>query len=147
MSYDNPFEAVWYDIPSVAWGNAATQRMFVGPYGKKGKVKDIQVHSISASFVGTSTVPEVAIGATVGSNEYGRFRLGTAIGSGYTTSPVARRARQETKNQLSLTDFAEHVALEKADIPADTPFYVSLVAGTGGSPAGTSGVSVLIHWD
>lgn len=147
MSYDFP-KRVRYGFASAGWGNSAAQKQFIGPPGKKGRVVDIELASISADFVGTTTVPEVGVGLTAGTNEYARFRAGTTAILGYTTaSQKARRARTEAKGQITLTDFAGHVELEKALIPADTPFMISLVAGTGGSPAGTSEVHVEVEWD
>lgn len=133
---------------------------FIGPAGKKGLVRDIEVR-ITEAMVGTTTVPEVGVGdaaSDLGSldNEYGRFRLGTAIGTGYTTSPAVRRASAyvdsikepdaATLPGRQSTDFSEHVALEKSYIPADTVFYISLVPGSGGTETGAGMVAVEIDW-
>ncbi len=132
----------------------------IGPKGKKGLVRDIMIH-ITEAMVGTTTVPEIlveatasALGAVVGT--YARFRLGTTATAGYTTSPAVRRASAQVDSYKEVaaatlpgkqsTDFSEHVVLEKAYIPADTAFIVTLLAGSGGSETGAGQVCVEIDW-
>lgn len=151
MSYDNPQREV-YVIPSGAFGAGAINTKFIGPKGKTGIVRDIAVE-ITADMVGTTTVPEVAVGASAGSNEYSRFRLGTTAILGYTAANTPFRAKSLIAGPANtggvpptLTDFAAHVLLETARIPADTAFFISGVAGVGGSPAGTGRYEVTIDW-
>lgn len=133
---------------------------FIGPKGKKGLVRDIEVR-ITEDMVGTTTVPEVGVGdaaSDLGSldNEYGRFRLGTTEIAGYATTTAVRRASAyvDSYNEVAAatlpgkqsTDYSEHVALEKAFIPADTIFYISLVPGSGGVETGAGMVAVEIDW-
>jgi hypothetical protein len=147
--YETRPEIEWYTIPSVAWGNSTKTFNLIGPKGRRGIVYDILV-DITADMVGTSTVPEVDVGLTSGSVEYARYRLGSSATSGYTAASTPKRATQEalvTQVQPPvLTDFAGHVALETAFIPKDTAFMITLKAGTGGSPAGTSTTYVGIKW-
>lgn len=132
----------------------------IGPKGKKGLVRDIWIH-ITEAMVGTTTVPEILVeasastpGSVVGT--YARFRLGTAAGTGYGTTPAVRRASAlvDSYNEVDAatlpgkqsTDFTGHVQLEKTYLPADTAFLVTLLAGAGGTPAGAGQVGVEIDW-
>lgn len=148
MSYDQVGVRERYTMPSGTYGATGVQVKIIGPAGKKGIVRDI-LFIPTADCVGTTTVPEVAVGATAGSAEYARFRLGTAIGTGYTAAQGPRRARSLVTGNPTppvLSDFAAHVQLETALIPADTAIFLSGVAGTGGSPAGTFAAYVDIDW-
>lgn len=135
---------------------------FIGPKGKKGLVRDIEVE-ITEDMVGTTTVPEIGVGdaaSDLGSldNEYARFRLGSAVGTGYATTldpnPIRASSLVDSYNEVGAatnpgkqsTNFTEHVALEKAFIPADTPFFISLVPGSGGTETGAGRVRVYIDW-
>ncbi len=136
---------------------------FIGPKGKRGLVRDIEIE-ITADMVGTTTVPEIGVGdaaSDLGSldNEYGRFRLGSTAILGYTTSssatnPLRASSLVNSVNEVGATTnpgkqslrYSEHVALEKAFIPADTPFFVSLVPGSGGTETGAGRPAVEIDW-
>lgn len=135
---------------------------FIGPAGKKGLVRDIEVR-ITEDMVGTTTVPEVGVGdaaSDLGSldNEYGRFRLGSTAILGYTAVgvPIIRASSLinsgpnapgiATLPGRQSTRYSEHVVLEKAFIPADTAFFVSLVPGSGGSETGAGMIAVEIDW-
>jgi hypothetical protein len=137
---------------------------FIGPPGKKGLVRDIEVR-ITEDMVGTTTVPEIGVGdaaSDLGSldNEYARFRLGSTAILGYTTSSFTSgmvRASSlvdgypnavgaATLPGRQSTNYAEHVVLEKAFIAADAPFFISLVPGSGGSETGAGMVAVEIDW-
>ena len=148
MSYDqaNGFVTEYVTIPSSAFGAATSNHGVKGPKGKRGIVRDIIV-DLTAAAVGTTTVPEVKVGASNGANEYARFRLGTSATAGYAAETYRARALV-TGNPVppTLSDFAGHVALETADIPADTRAVISLTAGVGGTPAGTGRVTVIIDW-
>jgi hypothetical protein len=151
MSYDTPQREV-YVIPSSAFGAATDSVKFVGPPGKTGLVRDIAVE-VTASMVGTTTVPEVQVGTAQADFTYARFRLGTTLILGYLTG-VSVRARSLCATAQGVTgsfppalnDFASHVALETVRLPADTPFFISGVLGVGGAPAGTARREVTIDW-
>jgi hypothetical protein len=133
-------------VGSQAFGNATTTFNYIGPKGREGHVEDI-VADITADMVGTTTVPEIDVGTASGDTTYAQYRLGT--GAGYTAAQGIRRAQQEawTGNPpITLSDFTGHVALNKARIPKDTAFVITLKAGTGGAPAGTARVYVIIKW-
>lgn len=147
MAYDTPEREVIL-LPSSAYGATTGSLKIQGPKGKTGIVRDIEFIP-TADCVGTTTVPEIAVGATQGAAEYARFRLGTAIGTGYTSAQGTRRARTLTTGNPvppTLSDFASHVQLETARIPADTNVFISGVAGVGGTPAGTFSALVTIDW-
>lgn len=159
MSYDTP-QKIRYDLAGgviVQFGaNGETvSYQFKGPPGKKGLVRDIEIQ-ITETMVGTTTVPEVnvcsaasALGALL--NEYARFRLGTTAIAGYATSTSVRRARTlattiTSTGKPTLTDFTGHILLETDYIPADTIFFVTLLEGVGGTPAGAGNVWVEVDW-
>lgn len=157
-TYDSPYREV-YEIPSAAFGATTASLKFQGPPGKVGLVRDITVEA-SADMVGTTTVPEVDVGSAASTaggtlyTEYARFRLGSAVGTGYTAANSPFRARTLAQNAQgrtgssppALSDYAGHIALETARIPADTAFVISTVAGVGGVPAGTARVEVTVEW-
>lgn len=148
-TYDNP-QTEEYVAVSSAFGAATESKKFIGPKGKVGYVRDIDV-DISADMVGTTTVPEIAVGASQGAAEYARFRLGTTAILGYTSAAGPRRASQVgnalvPQKGLAFEDFVGHVKLGTARIPADTAFFISRVAGVGGAPAGTATSRVIIDW-
>ena len=151
--YDEPIREV-YTMPSAAFGATTDAMRIVGPLDRWGLVRDIEV-DVTASMVGTTTVPEIAVGATQGASQYGRFRLGTAVGSGYAATAVFRATqvggRTLMDGSATFDDFPEHVKLgaiqqSATRIPANTPIFITRVAGTGGTPAGTGTVRVTIDW-
>lgn len=150
MSYDKPQTEV-YAIPSGAFGVTTAAFKFVGPPGKTGIVRDIAVEN-TAAMVGTTTVPEIDVGNASGDFSYARFRLGTTAILGYVIN-TTNRARSLIAGPANtggippvLNDFAGHVALETARIPADTAFFITGTAGVGGAPAGTARYEVTIDW-
>lgn len=137
-----------YESATGAFGATTASKSYIGPKGKRGYVRDIEVF-LTADAVGTTTVPEVTVGSAATLVEYARFRLGTTAILGYTAAATPKRARSlVTGNGSAQTfeDFTGHVKLETTYIPADTAFVISGVAGTGGSPAGTGYHRVEIDW-
>jgi len=137
-----------YTFPAQAFGASTKTFNVIGPFGKEGHVEDVVV-DITADMVGTTAVPEVDVGTSSGDGSYAQYRLGTAAGTGYTAAQGIRRASQEawTGNPpIALSDFANHMAMNKARIPKNTAFVVTLKAGTGGTPAGTANVYVIVKW-
>lgn len=153
MSYENPWKREVYYMPSSAYGATAAQKKIKSPKNRTGLVRDLVV-LLSADAVGTTTVPELNVGASAGSSEYARFRLGTSATAGYAAANTPFRARALIEgqagfngSQITLSDFSGHIALETAKIPADTTIFISGVAGVGGTPAGTYEAYVHIDWD
>lgn len=168
MSYENVgAERIRYVVgndTAIQFGadGEAKSYAFKGPKGKKGLVRDIEVR-ITEDMVGTTTVPEVNVGdaaSDLGSldHEYARFRLGSTAILGYdaTTYPVVRASQfvdrypkepgASSNPGRQSFDYSEHVVLEKALLPADTVFYISLVPGSGGTETGAGMVAVEIDW-
>lgn len=147
QNYDRPLTEV-YESAVGAFGATTATKTYIGPKGKKGLVRDIEVF-LTADAVGTSTAPEVDVGSASGLVEYARFILGSAAGTGYAASATPKRARSlVTGNGAAQTyeDFTGHVKLETAALPVDTAFVITMKQGSGGSPAGTGYSRVTIDW-
>jgi hypothetical protein len=155
MSYDNPIREV-FTIIGKQFGadNETASYIRVGPPGKKGIVRDIMVN-VTEDMVGTTTVPEINVGSAASvlgtlKTEYARFRLGTTAILGYVAATHgAMRARALCDGNPTppvSTDYAGHVELETAKIPADTEYVITLVAGSGGTETGAGDVEVTIDW-
>lgn len=138
-----------YTIPSAAFGATTDTMRMIGPKGRKGYVRDISVE-VTAAMVGTTSVPEIAVGTASGDATYARFRLGTSATAGYAANAVYRAAQVGGNTLVDgspvFEDFVGHVKMATAPIPADTTFFISRVAGVGGSPAGTGTTRVIIDW-
>ena len=153
-TYDNAWREI-YVQPSSAFGATTESSQYYGPKGKKGLVVDIDVY-VTASMVGTTTVPEIAVGtaAAVAAGttfrEYALFKLGTTAIAGYTLTAPYRASTVGGNTTMDDTpvyeDFTGHVRLRTTLIPADTIFFITRVAGTGGAPAGTGPSRVIIDW-
>jgi hypothetical protein len=147
QSFANPL-TIPYESATGAFGATTASKSYIGPKGRKGLVRDIEVF-LTADAVGTTTVPEVTVGTAAGDVTYARYRLGTTATAGLTAAATPQRARSLVTGSgaaQTATDFASHVELEKTFIPADTAFVISGKAGTGGSPAGTGYHRVEIDW-
>lgn len=84
----------------------------MGPRGKVGFVRDLSVE-VTTSLVGTTSVPEIMVGISSGDFTYGRYRLGTALTTGYGVGQ--HRASMEALSgnpPRLLSDFASHVVLD-----------------------------------
>lgn len=144
--YHNPEREV-YESATGAFGATTADKKYVGPKGKRGLVRDIEVF-LTADAVGTTSVPEVTVGAASGTTEYARWRLGTTAIAGYTAASTPKRALSLVTGNPTppvLNDFTGHVALETAFIPADTAFFITGKAGVG-TPAGTGYHRVTVDW-
>lgn len=147
VSYDNPIRERRSYMAQAFGAEAGTKTFTIlGPKGRRGLVRDIEVE-ITTAMVGTTSVPEIDVGTESGDTSYARFRLGSAAGAGYGTG--VKRARSLTKGDgevPKLTDFAGHVELETALLPPDTPVVITLKEGVDGVEAGTASVHVDIDW-
>src|SRR3954453_11100454 len=111
--YANP-ETIVYESATGAFGTTTASKSYIGPKGRKGVVRDIEVF-LTADAVGTTSVPEVTVGAAVGTSEYARYRLGTTATAGITAASTPARARSAVVGNPTppvLNDFPGHVALE-----------------------------------
>jgi hypothetical protein len=156
-----------YLISAFAFGGSTGNRPLLGLTTKQGFVRDILL-SITTAMVGTTSVPEIRVGTAASDNSYARFLLGTTATAGYGTGAFRARtlcqsAQGRTGSKATqLNDFAHHIALEGNDgsgtvataadangfvyMPADTTFFITGVAGVGGTPAGTADVYVDVDW-
>ena len=159
-----------YAILGLAFGASTASRTLLGYPTRKGLVRDI-VLTITAAMVGTTTVPEIRVGTAASDNSFARWRLGTTAIAGLGTGAFRARTLCQAapgrtgEKATQLNDFTNHIALEgnngtggggtvatAADalgyvyLPADTAFFITGVAGTGGSPAGTADILVDIDW-
>lgn len=165
----------FYDDPGIerytflgnAFGATTASWSWIGLPGRKGIVRDIMVRA-TAAMVGTTTVPEIRVGTAASDLSFARWRLGTAIVTGnaigtYRARTLCANAQGRTGDKaMKLADFASHINLEGNDgvgspsnaadangfcfLPADTAFFITGVAGVGGTPAGTADVVVDIDW-
>jgi hypothetical protein len=124
------------DVQEYSWGLDSTfggtsvTHNIVGPKGKIGLVRDISC-DVTTAMVGTSTVPEIDLGLTSGDYTFGRYRLGTAIGTGYAVGPHIASQEPITGNPpRTLNDFTGHVVLDAG------PY------GSQGIPGGSYGTQV-----
>lgn len=147
--YDKLVQTEFYAQPSSAFGATTETQTYMGPKGKQGYVRDIDI-DITADMVGTTTVPEIMVGTASGLSEYARFRLGTTAILGYTSAAGPRRASVVAGGAKNFDDFAGHVKLgsdvSATRIPADTAFVITRKLGVGGTPAGTGRSRVIIDW-
>ena len=107
---------------------AATEALVIrGPSGKRGSIKEIEVEAIE-TFTNTTTEGFVRLGSGAAGYEYVNMGLGTLADGA----------------QSRLTDVAADLVLDA--LPADTTVHLTLVAPTGGTPAGKAHVHVMIEW-
>lgn len=149
MAYNEP-QREEYIFPSTAFGAATESKVYQGPPGKVGLVRDIMTN-LSVGAVGTTSVPEIDVGTGVSDFTYARHRLGSTailgnVAGEYRARTLAQNAQGRTGSAPpALNDYTGHVALETARMPADTQFTITRTAGVG-TPAGTGDTIVFIDW-
>ncbi len=166
--YDAPERTERYLLPQGnAFGATTVSRSWQGPPGAKGLVRDMSA-TITAAMVGTTSVPELRVGTAASDNSFARWLLGTTAILGYGTgefraSFLCQNAQGRTGGiPVQLNDFANHIfmggnngsgtasipgtATTFTFLPPDTAFFITGVAGVGGTPAGTADVWVDIAW-
>lgn len=112
MSYETSKVEKYQWPEDATFAGTGVTHQIVGPRGKAGFVRDISVE-VTTSLVGTTSVPEVMVGISSGDFTYGRYRLGTALTTGYATG--LHRASMEAivgNPPRVATDFASHVVLD-----------------------------------
>src|ERR1700704_6311983 len=92
-SYDVPLRETLIQASS-AFGAATETFTHIGPKGKRGLVRDIEV-DITADMVGTTTVPEIDVGTASGAPPCAGHRLAPAPAPGYPAPAPPKRASQE----------------------------------------------------
>jgi len=125
MSYSDPRPyciSAYHDFG--AGGEAMT---FRGPKGKQGTIKEISVDAFE-TFTAVTTEAFVRLGSATSGYEYVNMGLGTLADAA----------------NLSMTAVAADLVLEA--LPADTDVHITLVAPTGGTPAGKAHYHIMIEW-
>lgn len=130
MSYSNP-DRRSYVFPAVAFGTGTAQS-FQGPKGKAGRLVDIHV-SCTVLFTAVTTPAYVQVGTAATPAANAALALGTLAA----TDAISAKGNGVTTAYTLTTD----------QIAADTQVEVTFVAPTGGTPAGTGTVAVVVDWD
>lgn len=126
-TYDNPFY-VTYSVGEHDFGAGGESLSIKGPSGKKGRLKFICL-SATEAFTADTTSAKVQIGTAADVDAYAQLDCAT------TADTDSIEASDEDTG--TITD---------PDIPADTQVEVTLVAPTGGTPAGKGFVNFVIGW-
>lgn len=137
MSYDTPL-SITYSWTGLSFATSGSRKIR-GPRGKVGRLVDAMAH-VTANMVGTSTPAQLLLGPTADTDALLLLTFGAA-GAGTAAGTVINAANQAgaIKGQ-SATVFPHTMAA------ADVDLEVNMVAGTGGSPAGTADVFITIEW-
>lgn len=129
MSYADPDRRI-YTFANVDFGAGDSAQSFQGPKGKKGRLIDIHL-SATETFNSVTTDGYTDIGTAADPNAYAHFVQGDLAA----TDSVCGT------DGVTDTDW-----LIDADIPADTQVEVTMVAPTGGTPAGIATVTIIVDW-
>lgn len=142
MAYDLPIRET-YGEAFGSWATSASVTMTViGPKGCVGFVRDL-IAEVTTS-IAAATATELQVGTSSGDFTYGRHRLGTTATTGYNVG--VHRASQKAWTGFpprTLSDFAGHVQLDTARIPADTAIVLT---GLGVAGAGAARILFVIEW-
>jgi len=146
MAYDLPIRETYGEALGSILITAASTMTVISPKGCVGFVRDL-IAEVTTSIAATTAVPELAVGTSSGDTTYGRHRLGTTASTGYAAGVHRASQKAWTGNPpRTLADFAGHVELEKARIPADTAITLTVVPGTGGTVTGNIRPLWVIEW-
>lgn len=129
MSYADPDRRI-YSSGIIDFGAGGETLAIKGPSGKTGTLKWIHV-SASETFTADSTPAYVRLGTAADPDAYAEFNLGTL---GDTNAASSDDGSTDTD------------AIISSSIPADTQVEWTMVAPTGGTPAGIGVVTVCIDW-
>ncbi len=138
MSYDNP-ERISYSFPAEAFGAATITKYIQGPKGKRGRVRHVSA-SATVSFVGTNSAAAVQVGVAGALTQFANMPMGAA-GAG----TPAGSSVQASDYASGLTG-SNPQALPFSYINAGQQVVVTLLAATGGVPAGAADVYIEIDW-
>jgi hypothetical protein len=109
-----------------AFGGGSLVHQIIGPKGCVGFVRDL-LCEVTVAMVGTTTVPEIAVGISSGDATFGRYRLGSVVGTGYGLGMQRAGAEQLqtilTQPGRALADYAGHVQLDGG------PYTSTVIAG------------------
>lgn len=126
MSYENP-STVTFQFGQHDFGAGAGALSFKLPKGKKGRLIDVGVTNITETFTNTTTPAYFRVGTSGDADAYAQLNLATA-------------AATDTFNTVDDTD-----AIIEDALPADTQIEVTMVAPTGGTPAGIGTPYVVVE--
>lgn len=132
--YENP-RAGSYVYPALGFGAAASASTIKPPLGglRQGRVLDIHV-GVTVLFTQVTTPAHVLLGYAGDTDYYADLNMGAAAASaGYNFRDAGSIYRK--------------IDLDNDPVPgALTGVSVNFIAATGGSPAGTGTVNVMIEW-
>lgn len=124
--YDKP-QLITYGLGNHDFGTAGDSLSLRGPAGKVGKLVHVSV-SATETFNAVTTSAKVQVGTAGDVDAYAELDIGTT-------------ADTDCVSEATDTD-----AIISDAIPADTQVEVTLVAPTGGTPAGMGYVHIGIEW-
>ena len=140
MSYENPDRRVYMFPPYDYGGSTPRVDKIVGPKGKKAKLVDYGVQSVSETFNGNTASATIAIGNASDPDAYGEeFEL-----DGATTANGGRTVQSTYDAQADKAEF--DALMVNPYIPSDTPIYITNTDAEG-APAGQGTPYVVIDWD
>ena len=118
---------ITYSFGEHDFGAAGESLSIKGPSGFAGELVGVQVNA-TETFTAATTSGKVQVGTAADVDAYAELDLSTT-------------ADTNTVSEATDTD-----AIIEASIPADTQVEVTLVAPTGGTPAGKGFVHITINW-
>lgn len=136
------YEGLRKDKYAFYWDASAGDGTWViqGPKGKKGRLLDYGLEGVTTTYTNTTTAAIVKVGKSGALAVYG---AAINYGATATANAVGLNALAATADPAVLFS-ATYILL--AELPADTPVYLTAVAPTGGSPAGKGTVFMWIGW-
>lgn len=143
ISHDMPFRETisWCTL---AFGGATTTRIIRGPKGFFGRVVKAQAQA-TVSFVGTTTPAKVQVGDGVTANKFLDLFMGAAGAGTAAAGVVDTQTTPAALTGMNKTDGTPLIPnnLIQPDAQATT---VTFLAATGGAPAGTADVQIVVDW-
>ena len=136
--YDTPQE-ITYSYGAQAFGGGTITKTIQGPKGKRGRVTYVEA-TPTVSFVGTATPGAVQVGVTGALTKFANMAMGAAAAGTAAGTPVV------ASDYASGLTGSNPQSLPFQYAAADTPVVITLLAPTGGAPAGTADVVIKIEW-
>lgn len=132
-SYDNSQQRT-YSLGSVDSTSGGPFAIAVPPWAKSARIEGVAFGSVSVAFTADTTGAGVQIGTATDADKFGDFVFGViAAGDAAEVGPVS------AGNYIDLERDGDAGA-------ALTQLEVVLVAPTGGTPAGTGDLDIVIGW-
>ena len=125
MSYSQPSPYCFTFLHD--FGAATEGLIFRGPAKKQGTIEEVEVIAYE-TFNAVSSEAAVNIGSSALGAQYVAMGLGTLADG----------------DEQRMTDTAAD--LVDSALPADTDIHLTLLAPTGGTPAGKAYVQIMVHW-